>query len=291
MLRTNTKLRFARPLFALLLLTAALVASGCGDEKAASSGVPPQERVETALKNAANIKSGKAAINATIAMGNLPGAFKITGGGPFDTEAKGGAAFDIALKVNIAGFDQTIGLIAVNGKNYIEIGDKAFLSDQKSKSSGAIDPKTIQGLINSLNEYVSDVKQVASKTINGESVDVYALTVDLEALAKDAVAENDGAGASIPGLGNVADLATSLGKAKATVAVNSEDLPVEIGINADVGGATEGGSAGGGGSLKGTLVISDINGTVKIEEPTNVETDSSALQALGGMLGGLGGGQ
>jgi hypothetical protein len=287
MLRPANNSRLLPALFALLLLGVALIASGCGDKKS-SSTVPPQERVESALKNAANIKSGKSTLNATIAAGSLPGSFKVTGGGPFDTEAEGGAAFDISLKVNIAGFDQTIGLIAVDGKNYIEIGDKAFLSDKNSKSSGAIEPKTIQNLINSLNKYVSNVKQSASKEINGETVDVYSMTIDLGALAKDSVAKNDGAGASIPGLGNVSDLATSLGKADATVAINSDDMPVEIGIDADVGGATDSGNSGG---LKGTLVLSDINEPVTIDKPKNVVTDSSALQALGGMLGGLGGGQ
>jgi hypothetical protein len=197
------------------------------------------------------------------------------------------------LKVNVAGFDQTIGLVAVDGKNYVEIGDKAFLSDKNSKSSGAIDPKIIQGLLTSLNGYVSNVKQIAGKSVNGESLDVYSMTIDLGALAKDTVSSNDGAGASIPGLGNVSDLATSLGKATATVGINSKDLPVEIGIDASVGGSTDGGgsSSDSSGGVKGVLTLSDINEPVTIDKPTNVVTDSSALQALGGMLGGLGGGQ
>lgn len=283
--------RFLPALAALVLLAVALVASGCGDKKSSSSA-DPQTRVDTALKNASTITSGKSTINATIAMGSLPGAFKITGGGPFDTKAAGGGAFDIALKVNVAGFDQTIGLIAVDGKNYIEIGDKAFLTDPKSKNSGAIDPKTIQELINSLGKYVSGVTQVAGKTVDGKSLDVYSMTVDLGALAKESVDKNDGEGASIPGLGNVADLATSLGKAKMTVGIDSDDMPVELGIDASVGGSTgESGDSGNGGSLKGTLVLTDINKPVTIDKPSNVVTDSSALQALGGMLGGLGGGQ
>jgi hypothetical protein len=285
---TFSRFRAWPALAAVLVLAAALVAAGCGGSKSSSSNVPPQQRVETALKNASTIKSGKSAISATIAMGSLPGSFKLTGGGPFDTEAKGGGAFDIELKVNVAGFDQTIGLIAVDGKNYVQLGDKAFESNKKDPSSGAIDPKSIQNLINSLNQYVTNVKQIASKSVNGESLDFYSMTIDLGALAKNSVNANGAKGASIPGIGNVADLATSLGKATATVGIGSDNLPHEIGIDAKVGGATGGGTGGG---IQGTLILTDINKPVTINKPTNVVSDSSALQALGGMLGGLNGGQ
>ena len=269
------------------VLAAALVATGCGD-KSASSSVPPDQRVKTALDNTANIKSGKSRIDATIAVGSVPGSFKLTGGGPFDTEAPGGAAFDIDLKVNVAGFDQTIGLIAVDGKNYVQIGDKAFVSKKGDNASGAIDPKTIQDLFGSLDKYVTDVKLTGTKTVDGQQLDVYSMTIDLSALAKDSVGKNDAKGASIPGLGNISDFATSLGKATATVGIGPDDFAHQIGINASAGAT---GAAGGGGGIKGTLYLSDINKPVTIDKPANVVTDSSALQALGGMLGGLSGGQ
>ncbi|MGH2906201.1 MAG: hypothetical protein ACRDKI_05465 [Solirubrobacterales bacterium] len=288
MLSATRRFRLLAAVSAALLLVAALAVAGCGG-KSKGSDVPPQQRVETALKNAANITSGKSKLDATIAMGSLPGSFKLTGGGPFDTKAEGGAAFDIKLKVNIAGFDQTIGLIAVDGDNYVQIGDKAFKSKQNDPTSGAIDPKSIQALINSLSKYVSDIKQTGTKTVAGQQLDTYSMTIDLGALAKDSLQDNKANNASIPGLGNVADLAKSLGKATATVGIGSDDYPHEIGLNATAGNATDGGSGGGG--IRGTLVLTDINKPVTINKPTNIVTDSSALQALGGMLGGLSGGQ
>jgi hypothetical protein len=68
-------------------------------------------------------------------------------------------------------------------------------------------------------------------------------------------------------------------------------MPLQIGLNASVGASGDSSESNSSGGIRTTLTLSDIDEPVTIKKPDNVVTDSSAIQALGGMLGGLGGGQ
>lgn len=256
-------------------LALAVVLSGCGGS---DEGVSPDTAVSDALKKAATITSGEAELNATINTGGFPPSFDITGGGPFDTEAKGGAAYDLDLVIQVAGTEQQIGFAAVDGKRYLKVGNKA--AETRDSASGSLDPSSVKGFIDSLDKYVSNAQQGEDKTTDGETLKVYNFDIDVQKLFADAKAAGDDISKlSIPALGSVDELADSIDGATGTLAVASDGFPHELSVDVPIKNGTSEAN------VRGAIVLKNINEPVTIEKPENI-VDESELGGIAQMLGG-----
>lgn len=252
----------------------ALAITGCGGSEDETS---PDDAVSAALTKAATITSGKADLKASVLTGSLPPSFDIVGGGPFDTEAKGGPAYDLDLTIQVAGTDQVVGFAAVDGQSYVKVGEQAAEVD--SKSTGGLDPASIESFIDSLDDYVSGAEQAEDRQEGGETLKVYNVDIDVQKLLADAKKDNDGiAKLSVPGLGSADDLEKSVSDATGTIAVAPDGFPRSLSINVPINrGSTEAG-------VRATLTLTDINEAVTIEKPSNV-VDRSELGGLAELLG------
>lgn len=256
-------------------LALAVVLSGCGGS---DEGVSPDTAVSDALKKAATITSGEAELNATINTGGFPPSFDITGGGPFDTEAKGGAAYDLDLVIQVAGTEQQIGFAAIDGKRYLKVGNKA--AETRDSASGSLDPSSVKGFIDSLDKYVSNAQQGEDKTVDGETLKVYNFDIDVQKLFADAKAAGDDISKlSIPALGSVDELADSIDGATGTLAVASDGFPHELSVDVPIKNGTSEAN------VRGAIVLKNINEPVTIEKPENI-VDESELGGIAQMLGG-----
>lgn len=255
-----------------LLAVAAFAFAGCGGD---SNSVPPEQAVKDALEKAATITSGQSELKATINTGGLPPSFDITGGGPFDTEAKGGPAYDLDLTVQVAGTEEQLGFAAYDGKQYLTVGDKAA----ELEKGGSLDPSSIKTFIDSLGGYVSGAEQLEDKTVDGKTLSVYSVDVDVDKLVADAKKNGDSlADLSIPALGSVDQLADSVGDVTATIAVADDGYPHELSVNIPIQrGSSEAG-------VRATITLSDINQPVTIEAPENV-VERSELGGIADFLG------
>lgn len=252
------------------LLVCAFVVAGCGSKSSSSSDQSPTEAIQSALTKTSTITSGNAKIEGRLAVGNLPGSFEITGGGPFDTKAKGGPAYKLELSINVAGSPQKIGFMAVDGKNYMLVGDKAL--QQKKGQSGAIDSGQIAGFIKGLGNYVSNAKKT------GE--DTYTADVDVKKIFTDKSSKSaDLSKLQIPGLGSGQELAKSLGTATVTIEVDDEGYADSIDLNLPI---SSNGSEGG---LKLEIDLDEINEPQTITAPTDVVKTPSELGGLGAAFG------
>lgn len=256
-----------KTLFAVLAIGLVAFAAGCGgsDKPAAS----PDAAVKDALTKTSEISSGMADVKASLSAGNLPGSLAITGGGPFDTKAKGGPATDLQFSVNIAGSDQSFGIVAVGGKSYLTVGDKAL---EQKDSGGSLNPDQIADFIAGLGKNLTNVKST------GE--DTYTATVDVKKLITDSSAGDNLSKLNIPGLGSGQKLAESVGNADITVTIDDQGYASVMDIDLPI---TTGGSQGG---VRATITLSDIDKPQTIEEPTNVVSSASALGGLGSALAG-----
>lgn len=257
------------------VLAFALALSGCGGS---DESVSPDSAVSDALKKAATITSGEAELNATINTGGFPPSFDITGGGPFDTEAEGGAAYDLDLVIQVAGTEQQLGFAAVDGKRYLKVGDKA--AETRDSASGSLDPSSVKDFIDSLDKYVSNVKQGEDKTVDGESLTVYSFDIDVKKLFDDAKSSGDDISKlSIPALGSVDELADSVEGATGTIAVAGDGYPHELSVDVPIKNGTSEAN------VRGTIALKKINQPVTIEKPKNI-VDESELGGIAQMLGG-----
>ncbi len=254
---------------ALACIAAALVAAGCGGDKTSSAS--PSESVSAALKKTSEIKSGTAAIDGSVSTGSLPGSISLKGDATFDTQAEGGAAMDVELAASVAGTEQKFGFVAVDGKNYITVGDKAL----EQKGSSNLEPSQISSFIAGLGKNLTNVKE----TGEAAGVTTYTATVDVKKMITENSDNSDLSKLSIPGVGSGSDLAKSVSTADITVGVDGDgyaqtltvDLPLDIN-----------GSPGG---LRADIELSDIDQPVTIEKPSDVVKDASELGGLGAMLG------
>jgi hypothetical protein len=255
-----------------LCLLAALLVAGCGDKK--SSSESPETAIKSALDKTAQIKSANAAINANLSTGSLPGSFDIKGSGPFDTEAEGGAAFDLDLSISVAGTEQKFGFASVDGKNYVKVGDKAI---ERKGDDATIEPGQISDFIAGLGKYITNAKSEGET--NG--LTTYTATVNVKQLIEDnagATGSSSLSKLSVPGLGSAGDLKDSLSTADITLGVNADGIAQTLEIDLPI---KQGTSTGG---VRATITLTDINQPVTIEAPKNVVDDASDLGALGGML-------
>ncbi|MBK5230406.1 MAG: hypothetical protein JJE27_04450 [Thermoleophilia bacterium] len=281
-------------IFSLLALVAALglVAAGCGGKKAATSGQSPEQRVKTAIANVTKINSGVVKIDATVSIGGMPGSFKVSGDGAFDTKAKGGPAFKLNMSINLGGQPQELGFTTVDGQGYMQFGKTAFAIGKagggSSQSTGAINPKQLKQLIGSLDGYFSDVKQDGTLQADGRTLTVYSAKVDLVRAATDAQ-RKIGTLPAVPGLGNVQALAGSFGDTTVRIGIGDDELPRSIAIESSYGSTGNGATSSG--SLKLSALVTKVNEPVKIKKPAHVTEGQSALGGLGSMLGGLGASQ
>lgn len=259
---------------ALIAITALLLA-GCGDS---GSDEPPETQVKNALAKAAQIKSGVAKIEASISTGGFPGTIKLDGGGPFDTEAEGGAAFQLEFTVGVAGTEQQLGLTSVDGKNYVSAGDVAV--QQKGDAATTFEPGQISSFIDSIGDYLSNVTEGSEAEADGEKLTTFNAELDIKKMFEDAKADgSDVAEFSIPGLGTADELAKQLSTADLTIGIAEDGMPRLLTIDMPLQtGQGEGG-------VRGTLILTKIDQAVTIEKPANVVDDPSALGAIGQILG------
>lgn len=247
------------------LVVCLFVVAGCGSKS--SSDSDPTRAIQDALEKTSTITSGQAKLDGALSIGSLPGSISISGGGPFDTKADGGPAFKLELSVELAGTPQKIGFAAVDGKNYLLVGDKAV--EQKAGKGGSLDSGQIANFIKGLGEFTSDAKKTGENT--------YTAKVDIKAMLEDFSKKSDGSlkNLSIPGLGSADQLTKSIGDADVTVSVDDEGYASEIDLNLSI---TNNGSQGG---LRLKIDLDEINQPQTIEAPTDVVSSASALGALG----------
>lgn len=257
-----------KSLFVLAALAASLlVLTGCGSDEKSES---PQAAVKAALEKTSTITSGNTKLKGSLSIGSLPGSIAIAGGGPFDTEAEGGGAFSIELALQIAGTEQKFGIAAVDGKNYLLVGDKAI--EQKKKEGETVDSGQIADFIKNMGDYITSAESSDPNT--------YTATVDLKQLFADNADKNGGLGGlSIPGLGTAEEVTKSIDSAEISIEVDSEGYADELVLNLPI---STGGDQGG---LRLTISIEEINEPQTIEAPTNVVSDPSELGALGAAVG------
>lgn len=291
-------------LTSLLALAAAtaLIATGCGGDKtsSSSSNVPPDQRVNTALKNAQKINSGTVTFDGSMSGAGLPGKIKLSGGGDFDSKAKGGPAMDLKIKLDLGfgGEPQEMGLVTADGKSYIMFADKYYSADSMvpgatgstgSTSSTAIDSKQLTELIDSLDGLVSDVSASGTKKVGDEDVDLYTATIDVSKAVDEAKKQAGSALEGLSALGGAGDLGKAFGDTKIIIGVDSNDLPRSLEIKTSVDpGAAGATAAGGSGSIEASMVLTEVNQPVTVEKPDKVESGNGLLEAFGSMFGGLG---
>lgn len=265
-------------IFTLILgcVAAALVATGCGgDDKAADKS--PADAVTASLQKTSEVKSGSADIEGSISTGSLPGSIAVTGKAVFDTEATGGAAMDVDLSVSVAGTEQKFGFVAVDGKNYLTVGDKAL--EQKGANSQQLEPGQISSFISGISKYVTNAKN----TGEADGLTTYTATVDVKKMITDNAndkEQTDLSKLSIPGVGSGQELQKAVSTADITVGVNSDGYAQELRIDMPL---TISGNSGG---IRVNITLSDIDQPVTVEAPTNVVDSASALGGLGSLLSG-----
>lgn len=259
----RTSLR--KSLVVLIAVMAVLLAAGCGSSKNEQS---PAEATRAALDKTASIKSGRADITGALAVGNLPGSIALSGGGPFDAEAKGGGAMDLRLTVRIAGSDQEIGLVAVGGKSYVTFGDKAL----EQKGANKLGPEQIADFIRGMGANLTNVKKTADNTYSAE-IDVKKLIAEDKKQAGGGISK-----LSIPGIGSGAGLEKTLGRTTVTVTVDDAGYASKMDINLTL---SADGSQGG---LRATVELSEINQPQKIAKPKKVVRNPADLGGLGAAL-------
>lgn len=282
----------------MLVAALALLATGCGDKKtsAAKHADNPQEAVKTSLLNASKVKSGEMKYSATFSGGGMPGSMQITGDGAFDMKAKGGAAMHFTMAFDIAGQKQEMGFTMVDGKSYMEFGGQATsLGDSSgaTASTGKIDQKQIDEMFKALEGMIGEVKPAGTQTVNGETVTVYSTTVDVTKAADEVEKQAKGQiPGSIPGFGDIKSLAKMFKDTKVRVGIDSDGLPrlveFETSFNMGAMGGATGASDSGSGGFKVKAELTKVNTPVTIKKPANVVAGKGALDALGGMFGGLG---
>jgi hypothetical protein len=259
------KTSIKRSLLAILALAILAFAAGCGSSDAPKQD--PAEAMKSALEKTSTIKSGNAEVKGSISIGSLPGSLAVTGGGPFDTEAKGGGAVELSLSVDIAGTAQEFGLVAVDGKNYLTVGDKAL---EQKESDGGLEPGQIADFISGLGDNLTNVKSPSANT--------YTATVDVKKLL--AEGDADISKLSFPGLGSGAQLAKSLSTATIKVTVDADGYAQTMDIDLPL---SQGGNQGG---VRATITLTEINQPQTIEAPKNVVTSPAELGGLGAAFAG-----
>lgn len=262
-MRTNFR-RFSLVLSALAVL--ALTVAGCGS---ASDSKNPTEAMGAALEKTATVTSGKVAIDGAVSVGNLPGSIALKGGGVFDTKAGKGGALDLQFEAQIAGTEQKIGLVAVDGKNYVVFGDKAL--EQRDQGNEPVGSESVADFIKSLGEHLTDVKRTADNTYTAE--------VDFAGLTEKMDKEEGGIGGfSIPGLGSGESIAKNVSQTEITVTVDDAGYATKMDINLDMQ------ADGQQGGIRVSIELSEIDQPQKIKKPKTIVTDPSALDGFGAML-------
>jgi hypothetical protein len=258
---------FKKSLLTVLALALVAFAAGCGgDDKPTES---PSAAVKSALAKTAEIKSGNADVKGSLAVGSLPGSVSLQGGGPFDTEAEGGPATNLQFSVDIAGTEQKFGIVAVGGKNYLTVDDKAL---EQKEDQGSLSPDQISEFIAGLGDNLTNVKST------GE--DTYTATVDVKKMLEASKAGDNLSKLNIPGLGSGQQLAQSLSTANITVTIDAEGYAQVLDIDLPI---STGGNQGG---VRATITLTEIDEPQTIEEPTNVVKDASELGGIGAALAG-----
>lgn len=277
---------------ASVFVVVGLLVSGCGDgakKTAQPAGKQPEQAVKAAFGRLSSVNSGTFTFEMTVSGGGMPGNFKFTGDGGFDTKADGGRpAAEINMAMDLGGQKQQFGFTSVDDKAYVKLGDRAFaVGDGKlgaTQSTGKIDPADLRDFIKSLDAYLGEVKPAGTSSIDGTPLNVYSADFDSKKAAAKAQADAKGKLPEVPGLGSSSALANMLGDTVVRVGVDGSEIPRLLEVESAFG-ATGNNS----GSLKLTLKLMTVNEPVKIEKPKNVVEGENALDMLGGMFGGLGG--
>jgi hypothetical protein len=271
--RPNITSKFAKfPLLLIALVAGMFVLAGCGG----SDKDAPKQAVQDALKKTSTITSGKAELKGSMAQGTLPGSIAIEGGGPFDTKAEGGPAYEVMLNLGIAGQQMNVGVVATDGKNYLVVDGKAL--EQKGEDAGiGLDANGIADFIEGLGQYVTSAE-------DGAEENTYNATVDLEKMFAEGASGDNAAlkKLSIPGLGSAAE---NFKTADVVVHVDSQGYADSVDINLPMGEKKSGDSGDSQGALRITLKLTEINQPQTIEKPKNIVKDASELGGIGQYLG------
>ncbi|MBJ7459568.1 MAG: hypothetical protein JHD02_10305 [Thermoleophilaceae bacterium] len=259
-----------KTLLTVVALALVAFAAGCGGDSKTSTESPDQA-VKNALAKTAGINSGNATVKASIAVGSLPGSLAIEGGGAFDKKAKGGGAADLQFSVEIAGTEQSFGLVTYGGKSYLTVEGKAL---EQKDSGTSLSPDQVADFIEGLSKYLTNVKSVP------DSENEYTAEVDVKKLLSDSKAGDNLSELSIPGLGSGQKLAEQVGNADITVTIDDEGYAQVLDINLPI---NANGSQGG---VRANIALSDINQPVTIEEPTNVVSSAAELGGVGAAIAG-----
>lgn len=284
-----------------VLAATALIGAGCGgDSKTSSTNASPEEAKQAlvaALKNTGSLKTGTIELDGTIGFtggGAAANAGNITfkGSGPFDISDPKNQKVDLKIDMGVAGQTQTIGVIAVDGKTYIEFAGQAIELDKKSSGSvtdltESLGPGSIANLSKNLEGNLTNVKKTTTTNVGGVELTTYTGEVDFSKVLE-SFSGTDGASGVLGGLtGTEAKQAKEAFKArKVEFGVDEADNVVRsMTLEADIEDPT--GKEAGSGSFELSLKILEADGPVEITAPENPIQGGGA--ALGGLLGGMGG--
>ncbi|MBJ7347535.1 MAG: hypothetical protein JHC87_03065 [Thermoleophilaceae bacterium] len=282
------------------LCALALVATGCGKDKASSESLAntanPKQTVVDALKGVATYKTGQIKLGGNVEIASA-GKVGIDGQGPFDITDISNPEFDLTLSLGIAGSSQKVGISVVDGIVYFKVAGQAIEVGKAgdtgvAKMIGASDPTQLVKLFSQLEAYTTDVKAVGTGVVGGKPTTNFTAKVDFAGLLKEA-AKNGDTGLAVPGLtgANNKEFANSMGASTITVGVdNATKLAVSLKIDAKFGAQGSGASGKAGGSgLAVSIEFTDVNEPVTIEKPANaIKGGGSMLKALGGAFGASG---
>lgn len=292
--------RFRTTSLLAALAAAALIATGCGDDSSNTAAISPEQakqNLETALKNTSSLKTGEIKLEGKVGMtggtatanaGNIT--FK--GSGPFDISDPSNQKVDLKIEIGVAGQTQTIGVIAVDGKTYIEFAGQAIELDKSSSGSvsqltDSIGPGAIGRLSENLQGNVQNVRKVTTTTVGDTQLVTYSADIDFsKALAS---LSEDGKAGLLEGVtGSDAKQAKEAFKArKVEFGVDEGDQVVRsVTLAADIKDPT--GKDSSTGTFEISVQVLEADGPVNIEAPANPIQGGGA--ALGGLLGGMSGG-
>ncbi len=283
------------------LCATALIATGCGGDKSSNTaGVSPEQAKQNliaALKNTGSLKTGTIELVGKIGMtggattanaGNMT--FK--GSGPFDISDPANQKVDLKIEFSVAGQTQTIGVIAVDGKTYIEFAGQAMELDKQGGSSvseltDTLGPGMIAKLAKGFETNIENVRKTTTKQVGGSELVIYTAEIDftkaLSALTK------DGKGGLLGGLtGAETKQAKDAFKVRTVEFGVDESGNVVRSINIAATIKDPKGKDAATGVFEISIAMLKADGPVEITAPENAIKGGGA--AMDGLLGGMSGG-
>lgn len=269
-----------RPAAVLVLCTAAVAGGGVGG--VVESGLNPAETVSGAVASALGGSTASLSIHESVSEGG--NTLSIAGSGVVDfangdaeesvTEPSAGAGATVeVVEAGSVVYVRVPQLGQVDpGKSWLSIDFSALSKDERAAglSGLGLDPASALRLIGAQGNTVSPL---GSSTVDGQSVQGYAISYNVAAI------ENEFAATGLPAWERSLLAQVDLTKETSTVYVNSSDQLVRV---ANAIGLTAGEQAG---TANGWVDFSDYGAPVSVSAPPAGEVVPFAqfLQSLGGM--------